>query len=153
MTLLKRLPAQASQLYIYRLLEIVRVVDGDTIDAIIDLGFGISITERIRLANVDAFEVRGEERAKGLAAFGFVVATLLTGSIASPRHNDILRLVSTKFDYRGSFGRILGRIEYRVTEDEHWLDLGDVLIAEGHGTLSARYEETDPFRLAQQNSP
>ena len=152
MTLLKRLPEQASQLYIYRLLEIVRVVDGDTIDAIIDLGFGISITERIRLANVDAFEVRGEERTKGLTAKEFVTR-LLAGSIPPPRHNDTLRLISTEFDYRGSFGRILGRIEYRDFKNSPWFDLGDVLIAEEHGTLSARYEETDPFRLAQKNSP
>ena len=42
--------------YIYRIKEIHKVVDGDTIDADIDLGFDISLTKRIRLAGVDTPE-------------------------------------------------------------------------------------------------
>ena len=44
--------------YIYRIREIHKVVDGDTIDADIDLGFDISLTKRIRLAGVDTPESR-----------------------------------------------------------------------------------------------
>jgi len=39
--------------YIYRIKSVLKVVDGDTIDAAIDLGFDISLTKRIRLAGVD----------------------------------------------------------------------------------------------------
>jgi len=44
--------------YIYRIRQIHKVVDGDTIDADIDLGFDISLTKRIRLAGVDTPESR-----------------------------------------------------------------------------------------------
>jgi micrococcal nuclease len=44
--------------YIYRIREIHKIVDGDTIDADIDLGFDISLTKRIRLAGVDTPESR-----------------------------------------------------------------------------------------------
>jgi micrococcal nuclease len=44
--------------YIYRIKEIYKVIDGDTIDASIDLGFGIYLTKRIRLAGIDTPESR-----------------------------------------------------------------------------------------------
>ena len=44
--------------YIYRIKSVHKVVDGDTIDADIDLGFDISLTKRIRLAGIDTPESR-----------------------------------------------------------------------------------------------
>ena len=44
--------------YIYRIKQVTKVVDGDTIDADIDLGFDISLTKRIRLAGIDTPESR-----------------------------------------------------------------------------------------------
>ena len=44
--------------YIYRIKSVTKVVDGDTIDADIDLGFDISLTKRIRLAGIDTPESR-----------------------------------------------------------------------------------------------
>ena len=55
--------------YIYRIKSVYKVVDGDTIDASIDLGFDISLTKRIRLAGVDTPESRttdAKEKALGL---------------------------------------------------------------------------------------
>ena len=57
--------------YRYRA-EVGRVVDGDTIDAVIDLGFYIEITERLRLEGLDTPEIHGvahasEEYKKGIA--------------------------------------------------------------------------------------
>lgn len=49
-----------------------RIIDGDTIDVTIDLGFRIEHTIRLRLAGVNTPEVRGEERQAGLAAKAFV---------------------------------------------------------------------------------
>ena len=57
--------------YIYRIRSIHKVVDGDTIDADIDLGFDISLTKRIRLAGVDTPESRtsdDNEKKYGLEA-------------------------------------------------------------------------------------
>jgi micrococcal nuclease len=55
--------------YIYRVKKVIKVVDGDTIDASIDLGFDISLEKRIRLAGVDTPESRTtdlKEKAMGL---------------------------------------------------------------------------------------
>ena len=55
--------------YVYRIKSITKVVDGDTIDANIDLGFYISLTKRVRLAGIDTPESRTrnlEEKALGL---------------------------------------------------------------------------------------
>ena len=57
--------------YIYRIKSVLKVVDGDTIDADIDLGFSISLTKRIRLAGIDTPESRttdAEEKKLGLEA-------------------------------------------------------------------------------------
>ena len=55
--------------YIYRIKSVTKVVDGDTIDADIDLGFDISLSKRIRLAGIDTPESRttnAKEKARGL---------------------------------------------------------------------------------------
>ena len=57
--------------YIYRIKSVLKVIDGDTIDADIDLGFDISLTKRIRLAGVDTPESRtadANEKKYGLEA-------------------------------------------------------------------------------------
>jgi micrococcal nuclease len=57
-------------MYVYKA-KLDRVVDGDTVDANIDLGFDISINKRIRLAGIDTPETRTrnkEEKVKGLAS-------------------------------------------------------------------------------------
>jgi len=57
----------------YRYLaEVNRVVDGDAVDAVIDLGFRIKVAQRLRLAGVNAPELRGAERARGLEAREYV---------------------------------------------------------------------------------
>ena len=47
--------------YIYRIRSIAKVVDGDTIDADIDLGFDITLSKRIRLAGIDTPESRTKD--------------------------------------------------------------------------------------------
>jgi micrococcal nuclease len=58
-------------MYNYKIKTIKKIVDGDTIDVDIDLGFGITISHRVRLKGIDAAETRTldlEEKTKGLAA-------------------------------------------------------------------------------------
>jgi micrococcal nuclease len=58
-------------MYNYKVKKINRVIDGDTIDLDIDLGFGITISHRVRLKDIDAPEIRTlnlEEKAQGRAA-------------------------------------------------------------------------------------
>lgn len=65
-------------MYHYRVREIVRVVDGDTVDARLDLGFGIASTIRVRVKDIDTPEVYGRnaDPERGPAASEFTHAWL-----------------------------------------------------------------------------
>jgi len=112
------------QLYQYRA-KVDRVVDGDTIDVIFDLGFDISYKSRVRFVGVNTPESRTrdlEEKALGLAAKDFVGRWLL-------EHAGNCPIIETSLDKKGKFGRVLGRIV-----NDEGICLNDVLIAEGIGT-------------------
>ena len=82
---------------------IVKVVDGDTVDVDIDLGFGIWIkNERVRLYGIDAPESRTsdkEEKKYGLASKKFVIKMMPVGS---------MQILNTMKDGVGKYGRVLG---------------------------------------------
>lgn len=61
-----------SGLWHYRA-RVARVVDGDTIDVTLDLGFYTTTQQRLRLAGIDTPEIRGIEKAEGLKASDFVM--------------------------------------------------------------------------------
>ena len=91
-------------MYEYAIKEIVKVVDGDTIDIIIDLGFDLSKKERVRLAGIDAPESRTrdlEEKKMGLETKDFLTRRLEDGKTSGLR-------VKTEKD--GKYGRMLGWI-------------------------------------------
>lgn len=79
---------------------VIRVIDGDTIDARIELGFGISINRRIRFYGVNAPETRTlnlDEKARGLRVKDRLSSVLSDG--------DVIKL---KVKGTGKFGRVLG---------------------------------------------
>ena len=83
---------------------ITRVVDGDTVDAEIDLGFDIVYKSRVRLYGIDTPESRTrdlDEKARGKLAGKYLSDAIL--------HADDL-LIQTKLDKKGKFGRVLGVI-------------------------------------------
>ena len=88
---------------------LVRVIDGDTVDVDIDLGFDTILkNQRIRLAGIDTPESRTSdsvEKIYGLAAKKFLVEHL---ALNNPNNKLILR--TTMYDAKGKFGRILGEI-------------------------------------------
>lgn len=90
-------------MYEYRC-KIVKVVDGDTVDVDIDLGFGVWMrNERIRLFGIDTPESRTrdlEEKKYGLAAKDFLIKWTSGGEIT----------LKTQKDKEGKFGRILGEL-------------------------------------------
>lgn len=100
---------------------VTRVVDGDTFDAVIDVGFDVKVVARIRLNGVDTPEVRGEERAEGLKAKERV------REIMQKAVNVVIR--SEKGGSRGSFNRWLADVFYPVGIG--WKCLGPALITEG----------------------
>ena len=91
--------------------KVLRIVDGDTLDVDIDLGFGVWIhKERIRLEGIDTPESRTrdlEEKKFGLLSKEYVRSLLPVGSI--------VKLVCKTYDSKGKFGRILGDIELKET--------------------------------------
>ena len=92
-------------MYEYRC-EIVKIIDGDTVDVDIDLGFGVWLKkERIRMFGIDTPESRTrdlEEKKYGLAAKEFLTKWLSAGNIT----------LKTQKDAEGKFGRILGELWY-----------------------------------------
>jgi micrococcal nuclease len=112
--------------YIYRA-KLDRVVDGDTIDAMIDVGFNIWVKKRIRYMGVDAWESRTrdlEEKKMGLAA--------------KARNKELLEKVSAKSGYFrlkshgvGKYGRVLGEIFIQDSEGKQY-NINEQLKIEGH---------------------
>ena len=113
--------------YIYRA-KLDRVVDGDTVDALIDVGFDIWVKKRIRFMGIDTWESRTgdlEEKKKGLAAKARVIE-LLTEISSKPGYFRI------KSHGVGKYGRVLGELFIMDSEGIQY-NINETLITEGHG--------------------
>ena len=109
--------------YIYRIKSITKVVDGDTIDANIDLGFDISLTKRIRFAGIDTPESRTtnlKEKALGLESKEWLKKALEGAK-------DIL-IKTEKPDSTEKYGRIIGHLFINGQETS----LNNQMIDEGY---------------------
>jgi micrococcal nuclease len=106
-------------MYQYKIKKINRVIDGDTVDLSIDLGFGITIRQRVRLKGINAAETRTlnvEEKDKGLIAKEWLKKEL-------SREGEWI-IETTKED---KYGRILGTLYLvgdPVTVNERMLNEG-----------------------------
>jgi micrococcal nuclease len=103
--------------------KVVRVIDGDTVDVDIDLGFGVWLRkERVRLLGIDTPESRTRDKVEkkyGLAAKEFLKKALGTSPI----------LKTTK-DGKGKFGRILG--EFIVEVEDNRININQLLVDNYH---------------------
>ena len=140
-------PPNRKSCYNFRVVEINRVLDGDTIDVTIDLGFDLFKKERVRVAGVDTPEKRTrdlEEKALGIDATNWLKEKL-EGALAG---DDDLVIRTELVGGVGKYGRLLG-----------WLYLGDgslslneQMIAEGYawaydgGTKQKDFEELREIR-------
>ena len=112
---------------------LVRVLDGDTIDCYIDLGFDLKIKKRIRYMGIDTWESRTRdlaEKEKGLAA--------------KARNKELLEAGTFKIVSTGKFGRVLGEVfvspdavGHEISENvdksaDGLVSINDILINEGH---------------------
>ena len=140
-------PPSRKSCYNFRVTEIVKVVDGDTIDVLIDLGFDLYKKERVRIAGVDTPEKRTrdlEEKALGLDAT-YWMKKQLEDTIAG---DEELTIRTELKGGTGKYGRLLG-----------WLYVGDAdvslneqMITEGYawaydgGTTQKNFEELREIR-------
>ena len=143
-------PPNRKPCYNFRVIEINRVLDGDTIDVTIDLGFDLYKKERVRVAGVDTPEKRTrnlEEKELGIDATNWLKAKL-DGAIIG---DDDLIIRTELVGGMGKYGRLLG-----------WLYIGDgdvslneQMIAEGYaweydgGTKQKNFEELREIRKAK----
>ena len=113
---------------------LIRVVDGDTLDAMIDLGFDMWIKKRVRLEGINAYESRTrdkEEKKKGLKAKARLIEIL-------ENNDDEFLLISHGV---GKYGRCLGEVRiaksYIRSKKYHGKSINEMLVKEGH---AVKYE-------------
>ena len=102
--------------------KLIRVVDGDTCDALIDLGFDTWVKKRIRFYGVDTWESRTrnkEEKVKGLAAKAYTKELL--------ENSDEGKFVLKSYGL-GKYGRVLAELYVKG----HELSVNQLLIEHGH---------------------
>ena len=85
--------------------KVIRVVDGDTVDVDIDLGFGVWLhKERVRIQGIDTPESRTRDKVE--KRFGLLAKEELKVLL----DDDNVKLITMKYDAKGKFGRILGEL-------------------------------------------
>ena len=105
-------------MYTYRA-KIISVYDGDTVTALVDLGFGITNKIKIRLKGINTPEIRGSERPRGLVSRDFLRKKVLNKDV----------IVETFKDKKGKYGRYIGTL---------WLDeenVNELLVEQGYAEI------------------
>ena len=140
-------PPSRKSCYNFRVTEINRVVDGDTIDVTIDLGFDLYKKERVRVAGVDTAEKRTrdlEEKALGIDATNWIKEKL-EGALNG---DDALTIRTELKGGVGKYGRLLG---WLYVGDE-LISLNEMMITEGYawaydgGTKQKNFDELREIR-------
>ena len=141
-------PPSRKSCYNFRVTEIVKVLDGDTIDVLIDLGFDLFKKERVRIAGVDTPEKRTrdlEEKALGIDATNWLKKKL-EDTIAGD--GDELSIRTELVGGMGKYGRLLGWLY--INEDT--ISLNEQMITEGYaweydgGTKQKNFETLREIR-------
>ena len=112
--------------------KLVRVVDGDTVDVMIDCGFSIFKKERVRLCGINAPESRTrdkEEKKRGLASKARLKELIKEGKNVFT--------IETSVDKKGKYGRLLGKLfrlyeEFKPTNETR--SYNQILVDEEHAT-------------------
>jgi micrococcal nuclease len=130
-------------MYEYNIKKVTKVVDGDTIDVDIDLGFNISYAQRVRLAGIDTPESRTKDARE--KALGLEVKNKVKSAIDSAK----TVIIKTELpDSTEKYGRILGWVyldgaakslnEQLIEEGYAWGYMGDTKIKDFDALLAKR---------------
>ena len=130
-------------MYEYRVKKVLKIVDGDTIDVDIDLGFDISQTQRVRRAGIDTPESRTKDAREKV--LGLEVKDRLKKAIDAA--SDVI-IVTEKPDSTEKYGRILGWVyldkspksinELLIEEGYAWAYMGETKIKDFDALLAKR---------------
>ncbi len=144
------LPPSRKSCYNFRVIKINRVVDGDTIDVTIDLGFDLYKKERVRVAGIDTPEKRTrnlEEKALGIDATNWLKEKLK----AAVDGDDDLVIRTELIGGVGKYGRLLGWLyigDADVSLNEEMIDEGYAWTYDG-GTKNKNFEELREIRRSK----
>ena len=110
--------------------KVVRVIDGDTVDVDIDLGFGVWLKkERVRIMGIDTPESRTRDKVE--KKFGLASKARLKSLLGK---DPVLKTQVSKKgeDMKGKFGRILGDFTVYDSNVDAWRPVTQILVEEGH---------------------
>lgn len=115
--------------FIYKVKSVERVVDGDTMDVVLDLGFDTLTKQRVRLLGIDTPESRTRDETE--KKFGLLSKKVLKDFVQKSKDNKNawLELRCKERDSRGKFGRVLAEVWYvdgdtKVNINKHMCDEG-----------------------------
>ena len=110
-------------MYTYRIKKVTKIVDGDTIDVEIDLGFNISYSQRVRLAGIDTPESRTKDKVE--KELGLESKKKLSDLVSQA---NLIVIKTEKPDSSEKYGRILGWLYLDGAEQS----VNEALIATGY---------------------
>ena len=143
-------PPSRKSCYNFRVVKINRVVDGDTIDVTIDLGFDLLKKERVRVAGVDTPEKRTRDKEE--KALGIDATNWLKEKLESTLRGDSELSVRTELvGGVGKYGRLLGWLyvgDSEVSLNEQMIDEGYAWTYDG-GTKQKDFGQLREIRRAQ----
>ena len=130
-------------MYEYRVKQVLKVIDGDTIDVEIDLGFDISITKRVRLAGIDTPESRTTDKYE--KSLGLEAKALLKQKLSEATS---VVIKTEKPDSSEKYGRVLGWLyldgeetsfnETMIASGYAWSYMGDTKVKDFDQLLQKR---------------
>ena len=128
--------------------KIRKVVDGDTVDIDIDLGFNVWLNdERVRVMGIDTPESRTRDKVE--KKFGLAAKARLKSLLGK---NPVLKTQISKKgeDMRGKFGRVLGDFDVYCATTDAWRPATQILVEEGHAVpyFGGSKDEVDAQHLA-----
>ena len=141
--------------FIYNITAVEKIVDGDTIDAVFDLGFDVRICNRIRLLGIDTPEKRTrdlEEKFYGKLSTA-ALKSWVHWAIMSDRDDIDIEIRCPEADSRGKFGRILGEVWINCnSEGEYggWTNVNSWLCENGYavGYTGGSKEDIEEAHIA-----
>ena len=99
-----------TNMYEYRA-KVIKVYDGDTITVLIDLGFGVTFKEKVRLYGINTPEIRGKERPDGLISRDRLRERILDKDV----------IIKTLKDKKGKYGRYIAEVYLEEENINNWL--------------------------------